>query len=407
MKKVLIKILSRIFVITYGLKKIKLKRKLRGNNKIIIGFYILQPETWKFDSLYKELDANQNFEVKIFCCPSKNLDNSERIFLVERTFKFFTEKGYHAKKYNFKNKNKNKCFSNVDIIFYNNPYKGVIFDELYAHRNINALKCYIPYAYMNGLQRWAYDQPLISLCWKVFYPSNQYKKTAITISNCNWNNIEVSGYPTYDLFQSEKKNTPKEWMQGSSRKIRIIWAPHHSIDKKIVDNSTFQLYHELFIQFAQSHQNQVEIAFRPHPLLKYKLYQHKDWGKEKTDNYYTKWQTMSNTFISEGDYINLFIHSDCLIHDCGSFMIEYLYTKKPAIYISNQKTDYLSMIGKSALDAHYRAYNFNEIKSIFNQLFFESYDPIKEQRDLFFNSYLKQEELTSKSIYNTLIKELC
>jgi hypothetical protein len=60
------------------------------------------------------------------------------------------------------------------------------------------------------------------------------------------------------------------------------------------------------------------------------LEQDPNWGSEKTTAYYDKWDNLDNGQFKSGDYVDL-LTSDALIHDCGSFMAEYLVVGKPAL----------------------------------------------------------------------------
>ena len=103
-------------------------------------------------------------------------------------------------------------------------------------------------------------------------------------------NVEVVGYSLYDQFKTEVKTDP--WQ--SKDKKRIIWAVHHSIlNDDLAECSTFLKYAEFMKIFAIENQN-LEIAFKPHPHLKEHLYKHEDWGKEKTDAYFDFWKNMGH-----------------------------------------------------------------------------------------------------------------
>lgn len=70
--------------------------------------------------------------------------------------------------------------------------------------------------------------------------------------------------------------------RAGAKKKKIIWAPHHSLeDCGGLQLSTFLSYYKFFFELAQKYFNDIQIVFKPHPLLKEKLYQHPDWGKEK------------------------------------------------------------------------------------------------------------------------------
>ena len=47
----------------------------------------------------------------------------------------------------------------------------------------------------------------------------------------------------------------------------------------------------------------------------------------------SEWESLSNAQLETGKYVDLFMTSDAMIHDCGSFTIEYHYTLKPVMYL--------------------------------------------------------------------------
>jgi DivIVA domain-containing protein len=63
-------------------------------------------------------------------------------------------------------------------------------------------------------------------------------------------------------------------------------------------------------EFAEKYADRIQWAFKPHPLLRDTLYQHPDWGKERTDAYYGRWESMPNTQLETGAYVELFKQSD-------------------------------------------------------------------------------------------------
>ena len=147
------------------------------------------------------------------------------------------------------------------------------------------------------------------------------------------------------------------------------------------------MYCDAMFSLALKYKDKIQMAFKPHPVLLTKLYN--VWGKEKTDNYYCLWEKGENTQLILGDYVPLFIHSDALIHDCGSFTVEYHYTKNPVMYLlkDEKHSEELNEFGKMAFDLHYKGRNFNDIESFINNVI-AGVDPMKEERDKFYNDYL-------------------
>ena len=132
------------------------------------------------------------------------------------------------------------------------------------------------------------------------------------------------------------------------------------------------------------------MAFKPHPLLKSQLYEHSLWGKEKTDWYYSEWKNLPNTQLETGEYVDLFMTSDAMIHDCGSFTVEYHHTLNPVMYLINGKehTGMMNSFAKEAYDLHYKGTDVQDIRNFIKKIVLEGDDYLLEKRKSFFDSYL-------------------
>ena len=150
------------------------------------------------------------------------------------------------------------------------------------------------------------------------------------------------------------------------------------------------------LHLADKYKEDISIVFKPHPLLMTKLYQ--VWGQERTDDYYARWAYGKNTQLVTGDYISLFINSDAMIHDCGSFTIEYLYTKKPVMYLINDEhhSDQLNEFDKMAFNLHYKGRCEDDIESFINNVI-KGIDKMKNERLKFYDDYLIPPNGTSAS----------
>ena len=121
------------------------------------------------------------------------------------------------------------------------------------------------------------------------------------------------------------------------------------------NHSNFLWLAEKMLSFTEKYKDKIQIAFKPHPNLKKQLISHPGWGKPKVDEYYDKWNSLDNGQLEEGDYFDLFLQSDAMIHDSVSFLSEYLYTMKPCCYViknENLIDSFLNDFGKAALELH-------------------------------------------------------
>ena len=158
---------------------------------------------------------------------------------------------------------------------------------------------------------------------------------------------------------------------------------------------------------AKKYENQVQIVFKPHPLLRQALYRLNGWGKERTDANYNKWAKGTNTAFIDGDYVDLFKSSDAIINDSGSFTIEYLYVRKPCLYLNNydRQTD-ANTVTLQAFDCWYKAATEEEIENFVKNVVLGGEDPLEEKRHAFYKEVLlpPNGKTVAENIINEIIK---
>jgi CDP-glycerol glycerophosphotransferase (TagB/SpsB family) len=296
---------------------------------------------------------------------------------------------------------------NPDIVFFTNPHK-LTKKEYYITNYRDRLTCYVPYSFqVSYLLQEQYNQIFHNLLWIAFYETAIHKNFALKYAINKGKNVIVTGYPNIDLF-FDRSYLPKDRWKISDRHIkRIIWAPHHTIDKTLYLNySNFLKVNDLFIEIAKHYKGKIQIVFKPHPLLKNKLYLLPEWGKEKTDEYYELWNSQDNTQIEEGDYIDLFLTSDALIHDSGSFLAEYFYTNKPELFIfaGDYVIQQFSSFGKNILENVYHSKNNEDIINFINDVILNENDFMKNQRLAVIQNYISSlnEKSASENIFEIL-----
>ena len=131
----------------------------------------------------------------------------------------------------------------------------------------------------------------------------------------------------------------------------------------------------------------IDFVFRPHPVLFKILRRKKHWGNKRVDEYLGKMISLKNvTYSTSGDYLDIFAQSDGIIQDCGSYLVEYFYTKKPCCYMLKSPSDIenkFSELGKQCLDNCYIAYNQEDILDFLNNVIVKGIDPKKREREQF------------------------
>lgn len=374
-------------------------------------FFALFEDVWKYDRVYQLMERHPRFEPVILVCPIQNYGYENMLHRMKRAYNFFLRKGYHVIcSYDETTGNylDAKRELKPDIILYTNPYRGLIDDRYYINNFLDTLNVYVPY-FMNDTAeyKFAYDQLLHNLVWRMYLESPLSLQSARLSSRRHGQNMVVTGYPGIEPFL-DRDNVADDscWKSKNHALKRIIWAPHHTIfPLGNIYYSCFLYYYDFMLELAEKYKDCVEITFKPHPILRNKLYE--TWGKDKTDAYYAKWASMENTSLNEGDYVDLFKTSDAMIHDSGSFIMEYMYVNKPVLFCLRE--DKHQNKYSNLANACFKNYYFSETKDDIEQFvrnILDDVDPLKEQRTLFVKEVLMPNGIPSENILNDILDSI-
>lgn len=369
----------------------ELENQLRKKTKLKVAFFVLSDSVWKMDNLYLEMEKDKYFEPIIIICPWVNLGKEKMEYEMNKTEKFFKEKDYNYLKAIKENGEYLDIEQEIkpDIIFYTNPYKGLIDDRYYITNMKRSLCCYIPYYFdCTSLYVMCCDLLFHNLLWKFFVPTEKHLKYLRKHSRVRGENAIVQRYGILEEFHSFRYGIEK-----SKSKKWIIWAPHHTISKYNagLEWSTFEKYYSFMLKISEKYKNEVKMIFKPHPMLYSRLVE--IWGKEKVDSYYNQWSVVSYRGIELGDYTELFYKSDALIHDSGSFTIEYLYFRKPVCRLINKKNfeKMLTPFDKEAWNCHELAYSEEDISDFIENVINNQDKKVHEKIE-FYKKYLEINE---------------
>lgn len=395
-----------------NIKKLNRKRKrlieqLKCKDQINVVFFAVFDSTWKCDSLYRKMLENKKFNPVIVICPVMNYGLDNMIKRMEDCSQFFENKGYsYLKSYN---QEKNEFLDvkkefKPDIIVYTNPYKGLIHDNYYLDKYDDILTCYIPYFYESGNEEMFYNMDFHNYVWRYYVESDALKDEQEKKLKRKRHNVVPVGFCPFDEFKEVKKTYKK-----TDEIIRIIWAPHHLINSTTYLRDGFFKYHDLFFELAEKYNGKVHFIFRPHPLLKNKLEKVESWGPAKTANYYERWTQCPNCSIEEKtNYIELFSRSDAIIHDCGSFMVEYLYENKPSLF-TNKEVFTTELYWQSAINVmkcYYRADSKDEVVKFIDEVVIGHNDPKKSLREEFIKEHIHPECDVAQNIIDDILDSI-
>lgn len=359
--------------------------ELKKKKKIKVAFFVIHDSVWKYKHLYELMLKDEKFEPHVFVCPYISFGEDIMKSTLNRTFEYFVKNKYEVSKTLLEDETwlNIKGEFNPDIVFFTNPHP-LTKEEYYINHFEDKLTAYVQYSFhVSHLNKLQYDQPFHNLIWKQFCETPLHVEFAKENATNKGVNAIHTGYAGTDYFLMKKRNT-------ENKKIKIIWAPHHTIQKinAEIEYSNFLSLFEFIPNLI--YQYPVEICFKPHPILKHRLENHKEWGKLKTEEYYKRWETTDNLSINESDYEDLFIESDALIHDSGSFLAEYLYMNKPCLFcIKNDSVpNQFNKFGKIAMSAHYLSNKKEDIINFIEKVLIEGNDRLKSKREEVIKNYL-------------------
>jgi len=381
----------------------RLLERLREKEKKKVLFLLVNVDSWKYDTLYWEFDKINRFELLVIVCPfiAKGHDYLE--IELEKSIVFCNEKKY---KYLIAYDTKTRSVIDIkkilkpDIVFFSNP-NALTSKKLLISNFLDTLTCYVPYSFrIDTLYNYNYNNDLVNLTWINFYETPIHKELAAKYARNKGENVIVSGYPYLDNFRRHSQKSV--WKSQPNKKKKIIWGPHWTIkghQSTGLDWSCFLDYADFFLKAAENYKDELQLAMKPHPFLRNTLESSDLWGIEKTKDYFLKWQQMENCQLVEGDYVDLFIDSDALIHDSGSFMAEYLILNKPIAYTLNDRdlNKDLNEFGQLAISYHRIVRSEAELLEFIEDVI-TGKENFNQERTVFINNHLVFNDKMSANI---------
>ena len=210
----------------------KLISELTEKKIINVVFLVIHHAIWKYEEVYRLLNNDSKFNVKVVIIPLVN-DGKEDMKTYNQTLNYFVSSGYSTlSSYNQKNDSwiDIKKTTDPDIVFFTNPHR-LTFDKYYINEFKDRLTCYVPYAFVviHTIEG-HYNQNIHHLLWKYFVETKYHRAFAKLYSKKRVNNIVVSGYPSLDVIYRKNFIPKPSWKVTNSKTIKIIWAPHHTIE---------------------------------------------------------------------------------------------------------------------------------------------------------------------------------
>jgi len=404
------------YQLNHQIKLDRLRLKVRDGKKVKVFFMTHDRAVFGAASVYREMEKDDLFEPYIYVVSRRDVTYADFYEEVLKDVEFFQSQGYKVICGYDEHKNpKDLHMYSPDIVFYDIPK---LYGSAGAHYNrldrINweYLTCYIPYALlMVDSFYYHYHTRCIRESWKFFLDTkDSYKRVMADGDFCGYN-LVLSGYPKFDDYD---KDNPSTGLFKNDNPV-VIYAPHHSLG---VSNNfaTFDLYGNQILEFVKSNPN-INFVFKPHPLLKFQIRQRYREGVIKISyeeycRYCEEWESLENAVIVEdGNYIDIFKESCCMITDCGSFIGEYLPSLNPCIYIfnprKNEQEEVYTSLAKKILQTYYVVKDEKELDEKLQQVIIKKCDERRGEREFVLQSEFgnigKAGELIKEHIKNTLL----
>lgn len=347
----------------------KLVEKLHDAKRIRFGAYVVYDSTFgAYELMDLMLRNNSKYDPKIVIIPDTSRGIKQlrdqyictKVFFVKKYGIEYVVDGYDINTDSFLDVSKN-----FDVLYCANPY-DIMVNKIHQIRYLSkkdVLLISISYGFdaLNYAMKFVTPSLEMSLFWKVFvetrYTYEEYKKYQLVHAK----NVCLSGYAKMDSYFKAVLQVGTKPIKSKYKK-KIIIAPHHTVKNDILPLSNFLSYYNFIIELATIFPD-ANFVFRPHPLLFVTLVNMKIWTENDVSIYLKRLHCAGIEYSTGGDYFTLFASSDAIIHDCGSFITEWLFTGKPCCFVvrSSKTFRHLSKLGRKSIKYYNIAYNKNDI----------------------------------------------
>lgn len=358
--------------------------RVREGGRCRVVFIASSLPMWRYQQLVKLMIKDGRFDLRIAIIPFKAYTAEDRRRDAEQLMEYFSAAKIPAEIVD--DFARLKAEFQPDMIVYPQPYDTSYDDEAANWMaNRDCLIVHTPYSVPLSEFEWYINIPMHNLAWRFYVASEIHADVSRRIADNRGENAVIIGEPHADEFKEALKADPWKPMSDGKERKRLIWAPHFSIvSYNMFDRPDFNWSYKIMRELAVRHRDTLQIAFKPHPRLKSELYKHPDWGPERTDEFYRFWAEGENTQLETGDFVELFKSSDAMVHNCGSFTAEYLFTGKPVGYITRNlagiKAD-MNDFGRACQDAHYTLDSEEALSQFIEHTVLGGADPMKEERE--------------------------
>lgn len=357
--------------------------------KFRVCFLVQETQKWNMQSLYDKMKVSDSFEPFLVVTKLKYNENDNSY---KHCIEFFKKRCKNVEIGYDELNNKYidlKTFS-PDIVFFQQPW-GLHENQNAIYVSNFALPYYFPYAISEAPSCIGLNlKSFFIVLQKHFIFSREDEMLLDYLYGYKNYNLSIVGHPKLDVYSNYK--------EVNNRKRFIIYAPHHSLGLESLNYGTFKWNGKYILEWAKLHP-EFEWVFKPHPRLKTVLINEKIMSKEEAEKYYNEWKDIG-IYYDDGDYFDIFKNSQCLITDCGSFLIEFLPTEQPVIHLRSMKARDYTASNEHVMKTYYKAWNIKQLDELLNEILIKKNDFKKQERiNVLKNLNIKNYSATDKIIH--------
>lgn len=242
-----------------------------------------------------------------------------------------------------------------DVAVFTMPYDRERPPELHFDRVAERVKhaVYIPYGITMGAGRsneqLQFAQPTQARASAVYVRSHHERALYRRYCPAGDRHVHVLGHPRFDsLFHLDGFRVDPALESAVNERYAVLWNSHFSFAPRFVglwEYSTFDLIAGELLAYAANNPD-VALIWRPHPRLLPTLVAE---GLIRTTDIAAMKEELDRAGIildERPDYRHAFSVSRALLTDLGSFLVEYLATGKPILYLHNPNGQGLNEEGR-------------------------------------------------------------
>lgn len=326
---------------------------------IKVDFYFQWPPGWtNFESVIQTMMNNPAFDCQVVVVPYLNWKATDingdiqRRILSKQHIEYIGFEDYSLET------------RRPDAVFLQNPYdeaRPETFRSQYLHQR-GVKIAYIPYALDTGIgeESMVYQYNLLcqNIATWIFARSQRHKDEFAVQCQAGNKHVHVTGHPKFDYYDARynKKNAAFQ----NQRKKTLLWTTHFVLPGEVKMYTTFNLYCRAFMKIMM--RDDIHLIIRPHPLFTQWI----DAASQSARDNYQKLVTLSVTrdnvtWDTSENYQDSFSKSDALIADAGSFLLEYLPSTKPILYLTHETCHGLNKTADFIYSSYDVAWHENDI----------------------------------------------